>query len=118
LSTALVASLRAAGHDVSYVAEVASGMTDEEVLKLAQDEQRVFLTEDKDFGELIFRFRLPAPGLVLASHRCDASVSQVAPAASRGHSAWRQAVRTLCRHYGNPVALACSDVTALAARIV
>lgn len=65
VDAALVASLRAAGHDVSYVAEVASGLTDTEALALAQDQQRLFLTEDKDFGELVFRFCLPAPGLVL-----------------------------------------------------
>lgn len=65
VDAALVASLRDAGHDVSYIAEIACGLTDTEALKLAQDEQRVFLTEDKDFGELVIRFRLPVPGLVL-----------------------------------------------------
>jgi predicted nuclease of predicted toxin-antitoxin system len=61
----LVSVLQNAGHDVSYVAETAAGLTDAEVLRLARDESRLFLTEDKDFGELIFRFRLAVPGLVL-----------------------------------------------------
>jgi len=61
----LVALLRQAHHDVAYVAEIASGLTDAEALQLAQDENRLFLTEDKDFGELVFRFRLVVPGLIL-----------------------------------------------------
>jgi predicted nuclease of predicted toxin-antitoxin system len=65
VDAAVVASLRGARHDVSYIAEIASGLTDTEVLQRARDEGRLFLTEDKDFGELIFRFRLAVPGLVL-----------------------------------------------------
>lgn len=65
IAAALVAELRGAEHDISYVAETASGLNDIEALGLAQDENRLFLTEDKDFGELVFRFRLPVPGLVL-----------------------------------------------------
>jgi predicted nuclease of predicted toxin-antitoxin system len=61
----LVASLRGAGHDVLYVAEHAAGLSDTAALELAQTAERLFLTEDKDFGELVFRFRLPVPGLVL-----------------------------------------------------
>jgi predicted nuclease of predicted toxin-antitoxin system len=49
----------------TYIAEIASGLSDTEALALARAEQRLFLTEDKDFGELVFRFQLPVPGLVL-----------------------------------------------------
>jgi predicted nuclease of predicted toxin-antitoxin system len=65
VGAAIVASLRRAGHDVSYIAETASGLTDTEALRVASNEHRLFLTEDKDFGELVFRFRLGVPGLVL-----------------------------------------------------
>jgi hypothetical protein len=91
LSTALVASLRAAGHDVSYVAEVASGMTDEEVLKLAQDEQRVFLTEDKDFGELIFAFVFPRPALCFC-----ASMRRERLSSGPGCKPWSLSLETGC----------------------
>jgi len=67
----LVATLREAGHDVSYIADFASGLSDTEVLGLARDEHRLLLTEDKDFGELVFRFRWAVPGLVLL--RIDAT---------------------------------------------
>ena len=58
--------LREAGHDVVYVAELAPGISDEDVLKMADDEQRKLLTADKDFGELVFRQRLITNGVLLA----------------------------------------------------
>ncbi len=61
----LVDQLRTAGHDVAYVAEVAPGATDPEVLRLARDDDRLLLTEDKDFGELVFRSKEAVSGLVL-----------------------------------------------------
>jgi predicted nuclease of predicted toxin-antitoxin system len=50
IAAPLVAFLRAAGHDVLYVAESAVGLTDTEVTELALRERRLPLTEDKDFG--------------------------------------------------------------------
>jgi len=61
----LVAALRDDGHDVLYVLELMAGATDEAILGLAFDEERILLTEDKDFGELVYRMRLPAHGIVL-----------------------------------------------------
>jgi hypothetical protein len=60
-----VARLRAAGHDVLYIAEVAEGSSDAEVLRRAQAETRLLLTEDKGFGDLVFRSDMPVPGAVL-----------------------------------------------------
>jgi predicted nuclease of predicted toxin-antitoxin system len=40
-------------------------MTDLQALAQAGEEQRILLTEDKDFGELVVRWRRPVPGLVL-----------------------------------------------------
>jgi predicted nuclease of predicted toxin-antitoxin system len=65
VAAALVDRLRGAGHDVSYVAEAGSGATDAAVLGLAHDEDRLLLTEDKDFGDLVFRSRRAVPGVVL-----------------------------------------------------
>src|SRR5579862_5940941 len=61
----LVAALRGAGHDVVYVAEIASGIDDTEVLRQAQAEGRLLLTEDKGFGDLVFRSEMAVPGIVL-----------------------------------------------------
>jgi predicted nuclease of predicted toxin-antitoxin system len=50
----LVSHLRAAGHDVIYMAEVSPAASDARVLMRAQAERRILLTEDKDFGDLVF----------------------------------------------------------------
>lgn len=60
-----VARLRADGHDVTYVAELAPGITDDAVLDLANADARVLLTTDKDFGELVFRLRRLPLGVLL-----------------------------------------------------
>lgn len=61
----LVAGLRGDGHDVVYIQEVSPGCDDDAVLHLAASQQRILLTEDKDFGELVVRLKLPAYGIVL-----------------------------------------------------
>jgi predicted nuclease of predicted toxin-antitoxin system len=63
--TGLVASLREDGHDVLYVVERKSGVSDDEVLLDAYKEGRILLTEDKDFGELVYRLKKPSRGIIL-----------------------------------------------------
>lgn len=53
--------LREAGHDVVTVAEGAPGSEDAGILAWAAREERVVLTFDRDYGDLIFRQRLPTP---------------------------------------------------------
>ena len=62
--TELIAGLREDGHDVLAVEEYRRSEVDEEVLPIAFDEERILVTEDRDFGELVFRFQLPARGVV------------------------------------------------------
>ena len=54
VDAALVGRLRESGHDVVYVSDVASHSPDDEVMNEAQRENRLLLTEDKDFGDLVF----------------------------------------------------------------
>ena len=61
----LVEALRNDGFDVAYVADTICGISDEEVLELAVSDHRVIVTEDKDFGELVFRLRRGLPGVIL-----------------------------------------------------
>ncbi len=61
----LVARLRETGHDVLYIAEVAAGMSDADIIARARNEKRLLLTDDKDFGDLVFRWGQAVPGLVL-----------------------------------------------------
>jgi predicted nuclease of predicted toxin-antitoxin system len=62
---AVLEYLREAGHDVLAVADVMPQANDREVLARAATDQRILITNDKDFGELVFRVRHPAPGVVL-----------------------------------------------------
>ena len=61
----VVKKLRELGYDVSYIAEIASGIEDDEILQKALDEERLLLTEDRDFCELVFRDEHPTYGIVL-----------------------------------------------------
>jgi predicted nuclease of predicted toxin-antitoxin system len=65
VDSAIVTRLRSDGHDVVYVAELSPGITDEAVLELANADERIPMTADKDFGELVFRLRRVAFGILL-----------------------------------------------------
>jgi predicted nuclease of predicted toxin-antitoxin system len=67
----LAALLHRAGHDVVYMSDVAPRAADPEVMNRADREGRLLLTEDKDFGDLVFRQARPVPGIVLL--RIDSS---------------------------------------------
>jgi predicted nuclease of predicted toxin-antitoxin system len=62
----VVQRLRRDGHEVLYVAEMEPGITDEAVLKRANELAALLVTADKDFGELVFREgRLSSGGVLL-----------------------------------------------------
>src|ERR1017187_230589 len=62
---AAVRSLRAHGHDVLAVCEFQRRSVDKDVMELALAEDRILLTEDKDFGWLVFAGRMDSPGVIL-----------------------------------------------------
>ena len=57
--------LRAHQHEVFSVYDQARGATDEEIIRKAFDEGWILVTNDKDFGELIYRERRPHKGVIL-----------------------------------------------------
>lgn len=56
----VVTALRAAGHDVFWVLESMRSAGDAAILARGGVEGRTVITFDKDFGELAFRYGLPA----------------------------------------------------------
>lgn len=52
--------LQQQGHDVIWIRTDALGSKSRVILARAQVENRIIVTFDKDFGELAFRFGLPA----------------------------------------------------------
>ena len=61
----IVERLRQEGHDVAYVAELSPSVADQEIIGQANAQRSLFLTSDKDFGELVFRQRRVHAGVVL-----------------------------------------------------
>ncbi len=51
---AVVRTLRKDGHEVIAIAEISPRIPDEEVLARAREGGQVLITEDKDFGELVY----------------------------------------------------------------
>ena len=62
---AVVRALRAEGYDVLAVSEVARRSDDRELIDWAYHEKRVLLTEDKDFGWLVFVSHVESMGVIL-----------------------------------------------------
>lgn len=57
--------LQQQGHDVFSVYDEARGMDDEGVIRKAFDENRILITNDKDFGEKVYRQLSKHHGVVL-----------------------------------------------------
>jgi len=62
----IVLKLRQEGHDVIYIAEMASGTDDEDILQMASEGSRILVTRDKDFGELAYRDGRAHAGIILS----------------------------------------------------
>ena len=60
----LTALINQAGYDVVFSLDVLSGADDEQILSFAEKNGRVLITDDKDFGELIFRHNKPTSGVI------------------------------------------------------
>jgi predicted nuclease of predicted toxin-antitoxin system len=65
IESVVVERLRAAGHDVLYVAEASPGAEDEQVFRYAESGGALLLTADKDFAAVCFRRRSTLAGVVL-----------------------------------------------------
>jgi len=91
----LIARLRELGHDVAAVSrDYPPGLADEDVLAIAQDEKRILLVADRDFGELIFHqgllhtgvifFRLPGANLATKVEHLNTVLKQFTDELARG----------------------------------
>lgn len=57
--------LREQGHEVFPVYEQARGLEDDTIIQKAFEENWILITNDKDFGEKVYRERRPHKGVVL-----------------------------------------------------
>jgi len=65
VDAAIVHWLRTAGYDVQWAAEMQSGCSDDVLIEFARREDRILLTSDLDFGELVYRRGLISTGVIL-----------------------------------------------------
>ena len=68
--------LREAGHTVVSITEEMAGVKDSVVLSRAVDEKLIVLTFDRDYGDLIYKLRLPVPAGVVYFRIDPASPSE------------------------------------------
>lgn len=61
---AIVRALRDAGHDVTTIKDTAPGASDETVIRMTLDEDRILVTEDRDFGRLVFASGMDSLGVL------------------------------------------------------
>ena len=65
LEQQIVDLLRADNHEVLFIAETNPSVGDEKVLEIAEKNKSILITNDKDFGELIFRQKRNNSGVIL-----------------------------------------------------
>jgi predicted nuclease of predicted toxin-antitoxin system len=57
--------LKEQGHDIKTVRTIDPQMPDEEIIRLASSEDRMIITMDKDFGELVYHSKMNHRGVLL-----------------------------------------------------
>jgi predicted nuclease of predicted toxin-antitoxin system len=75
----VIFALRQADHDVLAIADVAKGAVDERVMDRALSERRVLITEDRDFGELVYAHGRQSAGVIFV--KFHSRVRRAKPAA-------------------------------------
>ena len=70
--------LRLQNHDVISVYDEIRGADDKEVIKKASEQNRILITNDKDFGELVFREKKQHKGVVLLRLEDEGAANQIA----------------------------------------
>jgi predicted nuclease of predicted toxin-antitoxin system len=61
----IVAALRSVGHEVADIKELSPGIDDARVLAFAKESGAILTTNDKDFGDLIYRDKFASKGVIL-----------------------------------------------------
>ena len=84
--------LRAQGHDVFSVFHESRGLDDVAVIRKAYAEHRILITNDKDFGERVYREQYPHRGVILLRLDDERPVCKI------------EAMRRLLRDYADRLA--------------
>ena len=74
---AVAAWLRDQNHEVFSVFEQSRGMNDEEIIQKAASENWILITNDKDFGDMVYRDGRLHSGVILLRLSDERSVSKI-----------------------------------------
>jgi len=74
----LAAWLRDRQHEVFSVFDEARGMVDDAIIEKANDEEWILITNDKDFGEKVYRERHPHKGIVFMRLEDERAANKIA----------------------------------------
>jgi predicted nuclease of predicted toxin-antitoxin system len=91
ISQEMIRMIRGLGHDCADASIIPPRMMDVDVLKMAAADDRVVVSADKDFGELVFVHGIPSPGVVLIRVRLATESDRV----ERVRSVWPAVVSRL-----------------------
>jgi len=69
--------LKQQGHDVFSVYDQARGIGDDRVIEIAQIERRILITNDRGFGDKVFRERRPHHGVVFLRLANERAVNKI-----------------------------------------
>ena len=70
--------LRSSHHDVFSVYDEARGLDDESIIEKANRENYILITNDKDFGELVFHMRKAHKGVILLRLEDERDMNKIA----------------------------------------
>ena len=73
----VVQYLKSEGYDVTSIVEDYPSLEDIKILKIAFEENRILLANDKDFGILIFKLKLESRGVILFRLRDQSSKAKI-----------------------------------------
>lgn len=77
----IIVSLRDIGYTITSVVDSQPGLSDYEIVKWAQKDKLLILTEDRDFGELVFSQKMKTGVLYLRYHHSKwQSISKICQA--------------------------------------
>lgn len=69
--------LRSLNFNVKTISETQPSVEDKDVLTLANEENRILITNDKDFGYLVFKEKLPHKGIILLRLEDESSQTKI-----------------------------------------
>lgn len=95
VEAAIVHWLRAEGHDVLSAADFPAPCPDDHILEMADRQNRILITSDRDFGELVFRHNLASQGIILMRFQTPLQEDRLNLLRAR----WQTIVETAARHF-------------------